>query len=63
MLDAVDGLLVIGGGDVDAARYGEDPDGRNGGVDERRDELELQLVDAAVERDLRSSASAAATRS
>ncbi len=52
VLDAVDGLLVIGGGDVDAARYGEDPDGRNGGVNERRDELELQLVDAAVERDL-----------
>ena len=52
LLDALDGLIVIGGGDVDAGRYGQDPDERNGGMNDRRDELELQLVDAAVERDL-----------
>jgi len=52
VLDAADALVVIGGGDVDAGRYGQEPDGRNGGVNDRRDELELQLVDGAVERDL-----------
>jgi len=52
VLDAVDGLLVIGGGDIAASRYGEDPDGRNGGVSDARDELELQLLDAALDRDL-----------
>lgn len=52
VLDAVDALVVIGGGDVDPARYGQDPDGRNGGTNDRRDELELQLVDAAIDRDL-----------
>jgi gamma-glutamyl-gamma-aminobutyrate hydrolase PuuD len=52
VLDAVDGLLVIGGGDLSAARYGQEPDERNGGVSDRRDELELQMLDAAVGRDL-----------
>ncbi len=52
VLDAVDGLVVIGGGDVASARYGQDLDGRNGGMNDRRDELELQLVDAAIDRDL-----------
>jgi len=52
VLDAVDGVLVIGGGDVESARYGQEPDGRNGGMNDRRDELELQLVDAAIDRDL-----------
>ena len=35
-----------------ADRYGHEPDGRNGGVNPFRDELELQLLDAALERDL-----------
>ena len=52
VLDAVDGLLVIGGGDVSAARYGQDADERNGGVSDQRDELEFQLLDAAIDRDL-----------
>jgi len=52
VLDAVDALVVIGGGDVSSARYGQDPDARNGGMNDRRDELELQLVDAAIDRDL-----------
>jgi len=52
VLDAVDALVVIGGGDVGPARYGQVPDGRNGGTNDRRDELELQLVDVAVDRDL-----------
>jgi len=52
LVDAVDGLVVIGGGDVSADRYGQETDGRNGGTSQFRDELELQLLDAALERDL-----------
>lgn len=52
LIGALDGLVVIGGGDVAAERYGAEPDDRNGGVSEFRDELELQLLDAALERDL-----------
>ena len=52
VLDAIDGLLVIGGGDLSAVRYGQAPDGRNGGVSHARDELEFQLLDAALDRDL-----------
>ena len=52
LVDAVDGLVVIGGGDVSAERYGQTPDDRNGGMSRLRDELELQLLDAALDRDL-----------
>jgi anthranilate synthase component 2/putative glutamine amidotransferase len=52
LIDALDGLVVIGGGDVSAARYGQEPDGRNGGVSDLWDDLELRLLDAAVDRDL-----------
>jgi putative glutamine amidotransferase len=51
LVDALDGLVVIGGGDVSAERYGQEPDERNGGANRFRDELELQLLDAALERD------------
>ena len=52
VLGAVDALVVIGGGDLDAARYGQVPDARNGGMDGARDELELRLLEGALERDL-----------
>jgi gamma-glutamyl-gamma-aminobutyrate hydrolase PuuD len=52
LIDALDGLVVIGGGDVSAARYGEAPDGRVGGVSDLRDDLEFRFLDAAIERDL-----------
>jgi gamma-glutamyl-gamma-aminobutyrate hydrolase PuuD len=52
LVDGLDGLVVIGGGDVGADRYGRAPDERNGGTSPFRDELELQLLDAALERDL-----------
>ena len=48
----LDGLVLIGGGDLDAARYGARPDGRNGGTSRRRDELELGLAAAALARGL-----------
>jgi gamma-glutamyl-gamma-aminobutyrate hydrolase PuuD len=52
ILDALDALVVIGGGDVAAERYGQADDPRNGGRNDRRDDLELALVDGALERDL-----------
>jgi putative glutamine amidotransferase len=48
----LDGLVLIGGGDVDADRYGQRPDPRNGGTNPRRDDLELALIDAALAGDL-----------
>jgi putative glutamine amidotransferase len=48
----LDGLVLIGGGDVDPVRYGQRPDPRNGGTNRRRDDLELDLVDLALARDL-----------
>lgn len=43
----LDGLVVAGGGDVDPARYGQDPHERTGMVRADRDEAELRLVAAA----------------
>lgn len=51
-LDGVDGLLVAGGPDVEPARYGAERHPRTGGARAERDEWELALVDAALERDL-----------
>jgi len=48
ILAPFDGLLLIGGGDVDPARYGGDPDaGHTYGVEPDRDELEITLLHAA----------------
>jgi len=52
LIDALDGLVVIGGGDVSPARYGQLPDGHVGGVSDLRDDLEFQFLDAALDRDL-----------
>ncbi len=52
VVGALGGLVVIGGGDLDAARYGADPDPRNGGTSVQRDDLELGLIGAALAIDL-----------
>lgn len=52
LVGTLDGLVLIGGGDVGATRYGQDPDRRSGGTNERRDELELELLASALLRDL-----------
>jgi gamma-glutamyl-gamma-aminobutyrate hydrolase PuuD len=51
-LDAVHGLLLTGGADVDPARYGAPREEHTGGPRADRDEWELALVHAAIERDL-----------
>ena len=52
MVGVLDGLVLIGGGDIDAARYGEVADVRSGGTSRRRDETELGLLTAALARDI-----------
>ena len=49
---ALDGLVIIGGGDMDAALYGAKADPRNGGTNPNRDHLELGLLRAALACDL-----------
>jgi putative glutamine amidotransferase len=52
LIAALDAVLLVGGGDVDPARYGADPDPRTARVDQARDEAELGLVHAALEAEL-----------
>jgi gamma-glutamyl-gamma-aminobutyrate hydrolase PuuD/GrpB-like predicted nucleotidyltransferase (UPF0157 family) len=48
ILEPFDGLVLIGGGDVDPSRYNAEPDlEHNYGVEEDRDELEIGLLHAA----------------
>jgi putative glutamine amidotransferase len=52
LLGRIDGLVLSGGGDLDPALYGEPPDPKLGRVNRRRDDFELALVRAALDRDL-----------
>jgi gamma-glutamyl-gamma-aminobutyrate hydrolase PuuD len=52
VVGALDGLVLIGGGDLDPARYGAEPDPRNGGTSAERDDLEFGLLAAALAVDL-----------
>ena len=47
MLDAVDALMLIGGGDVEPARYGQEPSDTVYGVEPDRDALEIALLHEA----------------
>lgn len=49
LLDRFDGLLLIGGGDLDPAAYGQARRGEVYGVVGRRDEFELALARAALD--------------
>jgi putative glutamine amidotransferase len=51
-LDALDGLIVSGGPDVDPSLYGQEAHAATAGVHEERDRGELALLTAALERDL-----------
>jgi len=48
----LDALVLVGGGDIDPARYGQVPHPATAGVDARRDASELALLNAALEADL-----------
>jgi putative glutamine amidotransferase len=50
LLDAFDALLLVGGGDVDPARYGAEPDPTLYGVEPDRDDLEISLLREAGAR-------------
>src|SRR5262245_5621769 len=47
--ERLDGVLLSGGGDVDPARYGEEPIPQLGLVEPERDELELALARIAID--------------
>lgn len=51
-LDRVDALVVIGGADVDAARYGEQPHATADSPRSERDASEILLYQGALERDM-----------
>jgi len=50
LLERVDALVLVGGGDVDPARYGGGSDQRTYGVEPDRDRLEVDLLRAADAR-------------
>lgn len=52
LVEVLDALVLIGGGDIDAARYGATADPRNGGTNRQRDELEFGLLAEALRHDL-----------
>lgn len=51
-LEGLDGLLLIGGSDVNPARYGTDPDPQTQPADDARDAVEAMLITQAIERDM-----------
>jgi putative glutamine amidotransferase len=51
-LDAVDGMLFSGGGDLDPSLYGAEPHPATAGVRTERDRAELALLEAALARDM-----------
>lgn len=51
-LDALDGLIFSGGSDLDPELYGQDPHEETFGLVRDRDEAELALMRAALERDM-----------
>src|SRR3954468_18128717 len=52
LLDLLDGLLLIGGADIDPAAYGAQPDPRTEATYPERDAFELALARRALEREL-----------
>ena len=51
-LDALDGIIFSGGGDLDPVLYGQDRHEQTGGIVEERDRGELALLQAALARDM-----------
>lgn len=51
-LEAADGLLLTGGGDILSLNYGEEPHITSKYQDPKRDALEIALTEGALERDI-----------
>jgi putative glutamine amidotransferase len=51
-LDSLDGIVFSGGSDLDPAQYGEEAHPETFGIHEERDRAELELMKAALERDM-----------
>jgi putative glutamine amidotransferase len=51
-LDAVDALIFSGGSDLDPVHYGQQAHPETFGIHEERDRAELELMKAALERDM-----------
>jgi len=49
LLNAVDGLILSGGGDIDPVMFGEEPWPENGTIDPHRDAFEISLATRALE--------------
>jgi putative glutamine amidotransferase len=52
IISSLDGLMLCGGRDIDPSRYGQAPHSEAEEPDKLRDELEEQLLSAAIEADL-----------
>jgi hypothetical protein len=52
VLDQLDGLILAGGADIDPAAYDAEPHPETNGIVPERDQVELALTRAAVERDM-----------
>src|SRR5882724_105023 len=52
LLDGASGLMLMGGSDVNPARYGEERRSETDEPDDLRDELESALIAEALSRDL-----------
>jgi putative glutamine amidotransferase len=52
ILDRLDGLVLTGGCDIDPASYGAERHAQTGSTSPERDEFELALARAALERDM-----------
>jgi gamma-glutamyl-gamma-aminobutyrate hydrolase PuuD len=51
-LDALDGLVLTGGSDIDPAAYGDEVHPETFGIHSERDEAEFALLEGALERDM-----------
>jgi putative glutamine amidotransferase len=52
VIEVLDALVLVGGGDIDPARYGQVPHPALAGVDAGRDASELALLRAALDADV-----------
>jgi len=52
VLDGLDGLIITGGGDIEAARYGAEPHEKADKPNRERDAFEETLLTRAIEREL-----------